>query len=76
MNIVPKLSVYLNDYDFDEKLLLCSLELFNLLVPDLKLKIIDYLYDYECNIMGKLKAILTTTGVPGTYYSQRVIKMK
>jgi len=73
-DIVPKLAVYLDHYDFDDKLLIVSLELFAYVIPELKAKINEYLSDiHGLNILNNFKQILNKTKAPGTYYSQRVL---
>lgn len=72
-DIVPKIAVYFDLYDFDDKLLIISLELFAFIMPELKLKINEYLSDINgVNLMTNFKNILTKTKAPGTFYSQRV----
>jgi hypothetical protein len=71
-NIVSVIATYLDLYDFDEKLVLCLLDLFALVMNDSELLIVDHLYGYPDRLFDKLKKFLEPTNVPGTYYSQRV----
>lgn len=72
-DIVPKISFYFDYYDFDEKLMLISLELLSLVLPELKGKINEYLSDSTgVNILSSFKKILRPSVIPGTYHSQRV----
>lgn len=70
--IVPIIGYYLEHYDFDEKLILCCLDLFSSVLPETRLKIVDYLYGDNHKLLDKLRKFLEETRVPGTYYSQRV----
>lgn len=72
-DIVPKLAVYFDYYDFDDKLLIISLELLSFVLPELKLKVNEYLSDIKgVNLLTNFKNILTKTKAPGTFFSQRV----
>jgi hypothetical protein len=70
--IVSVIATYLELYDFDEKLVLCLLDLFALVMNDPELPIIDHLYGFPDRLFDKLKKFLEPTSVPGTFYSQRV----
>ena len=72
-NIISVIATYLDMYHFDEKLVLCCLDLFVLTMNEPELQILDYLYGYPCRLFEKLQKFFDYTGVPGTYYSQRVI---
>ena len=71
-NIVSVIATYLDLYDFDEKLVLCLLDLFSLVMNEPELLIVDHLYGNQDRLFDKLKKFLEPTGVPGTYYTQRV----
>ena len=73
-HIVSKLAVYLDTYDFDDRLLIISLELFSFVMPELKSKINEYLSDHVLgvNVLNSFKNILSRIKTPGAYYSQRV----
>lgn len=71
-DVINIIADHLNNYDYEEKLVLCCLELFSLLLPEASSKISYYLYSPEVQLMNNLKKFLTYTDVPGVYYSQRV----
>lgn len=68
--IISKIAKYLEDR-FDEKMVLCLLELLLLVLPEAKLTILNYLY-HKDNLMDKLKNLLEGPGIAGTYFSIRV----
>jgi hypothetical protein len=70
-NVVTSISKYIEVYDYDEKVVLICLELFSLILPEIKLTLSEVLYG-DCRLVEKLKVFLNKTNVPGTYYSQRV----
>lgn len=70
-DMISKLSQYIEER-FDEKMVLCLLELLLLLLPEAKLTIVNYLYK-ETNLMEKLSNLLEGPGIPGTYFSIRVL---
>lgn len=75
-DIVPKISIYFEHYDYDEKLLVTSLEILYFVLPELKLKVIEYLSGvHNVNLIKSFKNFLKDTKVPGTYYSQRVFSL-
>ena len=72
-DIISKISYYLEYYDFDEKLVITSLELFRLLSSELKSKINEYISDVNgVNMIRTFKNILKGTRVPGSFYSQKI----
>ena len=72
-DIVLKITIYFDYYDFDTQLLIISLELFSFILNELKPKINEYLSDIKgVNLMTSFKNMLNSTKVPGCYYSQRV----
>jgi hypothetical protein len=70
--IIKTIAEYLDLYDYEEKLILCCLDLFSYVLPEASLKIYDYLYGVQERLIVRLKKFLKCTDVPGTYYSQRV----
>jgi len=71
--LINSISTYLEVYNFDERIVLCCLDLFVLIMNESELTLTDYLYGYPCLMFDKLKRFFEPTGIPGTYYSQRVI---
>jgi hypothetical protein len=71
-NVVQTLAFYLDYYDYDDKFVLCCLELFHYILPEIKLKIVECLYGEETKLIQKLRRFLEDSRVQGTYYSQRV----
>lgn len=73
-DIVPKIMSHIDNSDYDEKLLLISMELFIYIIPELKTKINEYLLSdlNGVNIIKSLKSLLKGTKVPGCYFTQRV----
>lgn len=69
--IVSIIAKYLEER-FDEKMVLCLLELLFLVLPDTKLAIVKYLYNKEVNLMHKLSNLLDGPGIAGTFFSIRV----
>ena len=73
-DIVPKISSHLENYDYDDKLVIISLELLTYILTELKSKINEYLTDVTgVNLITNFKNILKSSKVPGTYFSQRVL---
>lgn len=72
-NIIYMITYYLNTYDYDEKLVLCCLDLFAFVFSEPELSINEHLYNN--GLFDRLKNFFEPTGVPGTYYSQRVRKL-
>ncbi len=73
-NVVPAISKYIDNYDYDEKLVLASLELFSQILPEIKLTLNQYLYGSEENLINKFKKFICKPSIPGTFYSQKVKK--
>jgi hypothetical protein len=71
-NVVPAISKYIDNYDYDEKLVLASLDLFSQILPEIKLTLNQYLYGIEENLIVKLKKFICKPGIPGTFYTQKV----
>lgn len=69
-NIISVITNYLKLYDYDEKFILCCLDLFSCLMNDPELNIVEHLYNH--GLFDRLKGFFEPTGVPGAYYSQRV----
>lgn len=72
VEIINIIAQHLNYFDYEEKLVLCCLELFSLVLPEASSKINDYLYSQDVRLLETLRKFLTATDVPGVYYSQRV----
>lgn len=73
-DIITKLAVLI-EARFDEKMLLCLLELLYLVLPEAKLTIVIYLYKEDVNLIEKLKNLLVGPGIAGTYFSIRVYNL-
>ena len=71
-DIINIISQHLNYFDYEEKLVLCCLELFTLVLPEASSKINHYLYSHDVKFLETLMKFLTFTHIPGVYYSQRV----
>ncbi len=69
-DIITKIGKYI-DERYDEKMVLCLLELLLLVLPESKLTIMNILYK-ESNLMEKLNHLLEGPGIAGTYFSIRV----
>jgi hypothetical protein len=72
--VVKVIKFYLEHYDFDEKLVLCCLDLFMYIMNEIKGKGIKELL-YDDNQTGLMDVFIKFFGlpkVPGVYYSQRV----
>ncbi len=69
-DIITKIGKYI-DERYDEKMVLCLLELLLLVLPESKLTIVNILYK-ESNLMEKLNGLLEGPGIAGTYFSIRV----
>ncbi len=72
VNMITVISKYLEIYDYEEKFILCCLDLFSYVMNEHELNILEYLYGSESNLFNRLKKYFMPTGIPGTYYSQRV----
>jgi len=72
VEIIKIIAQHINYFDYEEKLVLCCLELFSLVLPEAASKIYEYLYSQDVKLLEILKKFLTATDVPGVYYSQRV----
>jgi hypothetical protein len=70
-DIVKVIKNYLDMYDYEEKFVLCCLDLFSYMISEQELNIVEYLYG-STSLFNRLKKFFEPTGVPGTYYSQRV----
>ncbi len=72
-DIAGIISTYLAMYDYEEKFILCCLDLFSYLMCEVELDIMEILYGERCGLFNKLRKFLEPTGVEGAFYSQRVI---
>jgi hypothetical protein len=71
-NILSVIGTYLDLYDYDEKLILCCLDLLGYVMNEPELQLTEYLYGNNDRLFERLKKFFEPTGIPGVYYSQRV----
>jgi hypothetical protein len=75
-NIIDKIALYLKHYAFDEKLVLCCLDLFSLIMKEIEVPIEDKLYhNNDLSLYPILKDFLSNSKkkkLPGFFFSQRV----
>jgi len=71
--IMTTITNHLIEFDFDEKLVLCSLELLGKVMNEPEIQLTEFLYGKN-QLFNTLKKFLEPTGVPGTFQSQRVRK--
>jgi hypothetical protein len=72
VEIINIIAEHLSYFDYEEKLVLCCLELFSLVLPEASSRISHILYSQNVRLLDILKKFLTQTDVPGVFYSQRV----
>jgi hypothetical protein len=71
-NIMEFITRHLEEFYFDEKLVLCCLELLGVLMNEPEIPLPEILYGKKLQLFNRLKSFLEPTGVPGTFQSQRV----
>jgi hypothetical protein len=69
--IIDRIADYLKEYAFDEKLVLCCLDLFSLIMKEIELPINDKLYG-DLKLYEILRDFLSNPKIPGLFFSQRV----
>ena len=72
-NILKTISIYLDEYDYDQQLMLCCLDLFNYVSKE-TFAIKELLFNHKGNgLMDKFLKFLKRPKIPGVYYSQRLM---
>ena len=73
-NILKTIGDYLEEYDYDQTLILCCLDLFSYIFVEAREKLKEILYSKQGNgLMDKFFKFLQRPLAPGVYYSQRIM---
>lgn len=72
-NLLKTISLYMDIYDYDEKLVLCCLDLFMYIMKELRSRLFDCLYAQGDGLMPMFIKFFSSPKVPGVYYSQRIM---